>query len=146
MYVLRCCHVSESKRVASQKPSVSSSFAPFGGTFPTWGRLWGLRSTLGSPFGRAVSRRLTERVSIVAVDPLRPSLRSATSPIGGGKGCPQFAGASGIQQPMRTYSLFTIHYYLKSPLPYVTTKNEIFFIFHPSLFIIHSPHVMNDEE
>ena len=51
-------------------------------TFPSRGRLWAQHNALALPLGE-LSAKLTERVYTY---PLRPSLRSATSPIGGGKG------------------------------------------------------------
>ena len=47
-------------------------------------------SLLAIPLGE-LSAKLTERVGRVVVDPLRPSLRSDTSPKGGGKGACHFA-------------------------------------------------------
>lgn len=44
-------------------------------------------------------------------------------------GCLHFVSASGIRQPVLTYSLFTFHYYLKN-LPASVWKRGWFFIYH----------------
>ena len=59
---MRCCYVLESKRAASQKLSVSSSFAPCGGTFPMWGRLGQCKpGPQGEGFEAAMRRRMSSQ-------------------------------------------------------------------------------------
>ena len=54
------------------------------------------RSALALPLGE-LSAKLTERVGMVVADPLRPSLRSDTSPKGRGKGARRIGGFAKVK-------------------------------------------------
>ena len=68
-------------------------FRPLRGHLPHMGKALGCAAPLVLPLGE-LSPQATERVYTY---PLRPSLRSATSPKGGGKGCLRFASACKIR-------------------------------------------------